>query len=228
MNQSLDAERPAPTRVPNPTLDSLSPSAVAAVRRIPAHQQSVIPCNIARRPASIYTDPAHFELEQRAIFKRFAVPVGVSAQLPEPNMFQAIKAYGLPLLLSRGAKGEVKVFLNACQHRGAVLVERTDAFKGGRVSCPYHAWTYSASGALVGVPRQEVFEGLKKEELSLAELPSKEAGGPDLGDAGPPRPSGLQHRHGRVDRRFQCLEPLEIALVRAQDVRTERQLEACH
>ena len=177
MNQSLDTERSEQSRVPNPTLNSLSPSAVAAVRRIPAHEQSVIPCNVARRPASIYTDVAYFEREQQAIFKRFAVPVGVSAQLPEPNMFQAVKAYGLPLLLSRDAKGEAKVFLNACQHRGSIVVERTDAFKAGRVSCPYHAWTYSTTGALVGVPRQEVFEGLKKEELGLAELPSKEAGG---------------------------------------------------
>ena len=177
MTQTLDAERSPPARVANPTLDSLSPSAADAVRRIPAHDQSVIPCNIARRPASIYTDPDHYEFEQQAIFKRLGVPVAVSAQLPESNMFQAIKAYGLPLLLSRNAKGEAKVFLNACQHRGSVVVERTDAFKGGRVSCPYHAWTYSANGALVGVPRQEVFEGLKKEELGLAELPSKEAGG---------------------------------------------------
>ena len=166
-----------PARMESPSLESLSASAIHAIRRIPAHDQNVIPSVSARRPASIFTDIEHFQLEQRAIFRRFAVPVAISAQLPEANMFQALSAYGLPLLISRNAKGEAKVFLNVCQHKGSLVVERTDAFKAGRVSCPYHAWTFSTDGALVGVPRQEVFSGLNKDEHGLAELPSKEAGG---------------------------------------------------
>ena len=166
-----------PTPVAHPSLESLSTSAIHAIRRIPAHDQNVIPSVSVRRPASIFTDQAHYDLEQRSIFRRYAVPVALSAQLPEANMFQAISAYGLPLLLSRNAKGEAKVFLNVCQHKGSLIVERSDAFKGSRVSCPYHAWTFGTDGSLMGVPRQEVFAGLNKEEHGLAELPSKEAGG---------------------------------------------------
>jgi phenylpropionate dioxygenase-like ring-hydroxylating dioxygenase large terminal subunit len=159
-------------------LDALSPSLVEAIRRIPAHDQARSPqALLARRPARIFTDPAHFALEQRSIFKRYPVPVGVSAQLPGPQMVQAITAYGLPLLLTRNAAGEAKVFLNVCRHKGSVLVERKDAFKGGRLSCPYHAWTYSIDGSLVGVPRQDVFAGLKKEEHGLVRLPAQERGG---------------------------------------------------
>ena len=159
------------------TLDSLSASQKAAVRSIPVHNEAVVRPILVRRPASIFTAPAHFELERKALFERFAVPVAVSAQLPESNMFQAITAYGKPLLLSRTAKGEIKAFLNVCQHKGSLIVERTDAFKGARVSCPYHAWTFSSEGALVGVPRQEVFEGLNKQDHGLTELAAQEKGG---------------------------------------------------
>ncbi|WP_077036620.1 aromatic ring-hydroxylating dioxygenase subunit alpha [Pelomonas sp. KK5] len=160
------------------TLDSLSPDLIAAIRRIPGHDQARAPQPLrVRRPASIFTDPAHFAREQRAIFRRHAVPVGVSAQLPEPNMVQAVKAYGLPLLLTRNATGELKVFLNACQHKGSMLVERCDAHKAGRFSCPYHAWTYSVDGKLVGVPRQESFADLDKAQHGLARLPAEEKGG---------------------------------------------------
>lgn len=164
-------------RVQNPTLASLGPGAIAAIRRIPPHERNEVQAFVSRRPAGIFTDASHYEREQRAIFRRLPVPVGLSAQLPEPNMFLALSAYGLPILLSRTATGEIKAFLNVCQHKGSLLVERTDAFKGSRVSCPYHAWTFSAAGKLVGVPRQEVFDGLRKEDHPLAELACKEAGG---------------------------------------------------
>jgi phenylpropionate dioxygenase-like ring-hydroxylating dioxygenase large terminal subunit len=173
------APNAASTRQPTvQPLESLSPSLIEAIRRIPAHDQARAPAPLlARRPARLFTDPAHFEREQRALFKRYAVPVGVSAQLPGPQTAQAISAHGLPLLLTRNAQGELKVFLNVCRHKGSILVERRDVFKAGRVSCPYHAWTFSIDGALVGVPRQEVFAGLKKDEHGLVRLPAREIGG---------------------------------------------------
>ena len=175
LNESSAAQAAQPTIQ---TLDSLSASLVEAIRRIPGHDQARSPTPLlARRPARIFTDPAHFELEQRSIFKRHPVPVGVSAQLPAPQMIQAVEAYGLPLLLTRNAQGEIRVFLNVCRHKGSLLVERQDAYKAGRISCPYHAWTYSVDGPLVGVPRQEVFAGLKKDELGLVRLAAEERGG---------------------------------------------------
>jgi phenylpropionate dioxygenase-like ring-hydroxylating dioxygenase large terminal subunit len=171
---AMPAARPATVQ----TLASLSPDLIAAIRRIPAHDAARTPPSLrARRPARIFTDPAHFELEQRSIFRRHAVPVGASAQLPEPQTVQAIQAYGLPLLLTRNAAGELKVFLNVCRHKGALLVERTDAHRSGRLSCPYHAWTYSVDGQLIGVPRQETFADLDKAGHDLTRLPAEEKGG---------------------------------------------------
>ncbi|KWR87835.1 aromatic ring-hydroxylating oxygenase subunit alpha [Cupriavidus sp. IDO] len=158
-------------------IESLSPSQIEAIRRIPAHDQATHVSVMERRPVEIFVDPVHFALEQSSIFKQFGMPVALSVQLPENNMFLALEAYGLPILLSRDGGGEVRAFLNACQHKGSKVVERTDAFKAARVSCPYHAWTFSLDGRLVGVPRQEVFAGLCKEDHGLAPLASREAGG---------------------------------------------------
>ena len=160
-----------------PTLATLSPSQIDAIRRLPPIGQTPLRTDEARRPASIFIDPAHHEREQRAVFRRVPVPVALSVQLPEANMFLALDAYGVSLLLTRNGQGEVRAFLNACQHKGSKLVERADAFKAGRVSCPYHAWTFSTEGKLVGVPRQEVFPTLRKDERGLARLHCKEAGG---------------------------------------------------
>lgn len=160
-----------------PVLASLSASQIAAIRSIPSHEQAVVHTAEARRPVHIFTDPAYFALERASLFNKTPVPVTLSSMLPEPKTFLAIDAYDLPILLSRDADGQVKAFLNACQHKGAKVVERTDAFKGARVSCPYHAWTYGLGGELTGVPRQEVFPSLRKEEHGLARLACLEAGG---------------------------------------------------
>lgn len=167
---------PAQERVV-PTLASLSPGQIDAIRRLQPIEQTPIRTDEARRPVGLFVDPAHYEREQQAIFRRLPVPVALAVQLPEPNMFLALEAYGRPVLLSRDAKGRVRAFLNVCQHKGSKLVERADAFKGGRVSCPYHAWTFAVDGRLVGVPREEVFPSLNKDDHGLASLACEESGG---------------------------------------------------
>lgn len=166
---------PAPRKVQ--TLDSLSPSQIRAIRSIPPHEQAHVPAIDSRRPVGLFVDPEHYALEQKALFRRTPVPVTLSRMLPDPKMFLAIDSYGVPLLISRDAQGVVHAFLNACQHKGSKVVERCDAFKAGKVSCPYHAWTYAADGALIGIPRHETFPTVDKADHGLAELPSLEAGG---------------------------------------------------
>ncbi len=160
-----------------PTLGSLSAGQIAAIRSIPPHEQAHAPAIDARRPVSLFIDPAHYELERRTVFSRAPVPVSLSSALPDPKMFLAVDGYGPPILLSRDAQGVVHAFLNACQHKGSKVVERCDAFKAGRVSCPYHAWTYGLDGALVGIPRQETFPSVDKADHGLAKLACHEAGG---------------------------------------------------
>ncbi|WP_339348402.1 aromatic ring-hydroxylating dioxygenase subunit alpha [uncultured Sphingomonas sp.] len=175
MNFVADIARPAERRVTR--LSDLTDSQQEAIRRIPAEKDAVNVPLAATRPNAIFTGRERFDAEQANIFQKHAVPVALAAVLPEPGSVVAIEAYGKPLLVTRTRSDEIKVFINACQHKGAKLVEDCAVHKQGRMVCPYHAWTYGLDGKLIGVARSDMFEGVMKDQRGLKELPSIVWGG---------------------------------------------------
>jgi phenylpropionate dioxygenase-like ring-hydroxylating dioxygenase large terminal subunit len=105
------------------------------------------------------------------------LPVAPSALLPEPGSVYTHHEYGLPLLVMRDSEGVVRIFLNACRHRGTRLIEAAEPVAKRSVSCPYHAWNYRLDGCLRSVPFEETFTDLDKSALGLVELPAAELGG---------------------------------------------------
>jgi nitrite reductase/ring-hydroxylating ferredoxin subunit len=159
------------------TLAMLSDSQQAAIRAIPPHDQAPVHAIEARRPVATFIDDGWFRLEQDRLFRARAVPITISARLPEPGLSLAHDGYGVPLLITRDRSGQVHVFLNACTHKGAKLLDGCEAARGNRLVCPYHAWTFGTDGTLIGAARPETFANLDKASRRLAELPSREAGG---------------------------------------------------
>jgi phenylpropionate dioxygenase-like ring-hydroxylating dioxygenase large terminal subunit len=148
-----------------------------AISALKPATETRIPTYEDQRPSSIYLSDERFDAEMRELFRKVPLVLAPSAFLPEPNMSVAHDGYGVPILLTRDRNGVARAFINACRHRGSKLVESCEPVKGGRVSCPYHAWTYGLDGALVGIPRHDTFPSLNKADLPLIPLTTHENGG---------------------------------------------------
>lgn len=122
-------------------------------------------------PAAGYADPDRFQREVDRIFLEVPLLVALSCDVREPGEYLAYDLAGRPIIVIRGDDGRVRTMLNVCRHRGARLTSE-HCGTSRRLTCPYHAWTYDTSGALVGVPGRDSFGEL--DVTGLIELPTEE------------------------------------------------------
>jgi phenylpropionate dioxygenase-like ring-hydroxylating dioxygenase large terminal subunit len=122
-------------------------------------------------PRKCYTAPEFFEFEREAVFARNWVCVGRADQIPEPGDCFAASVAGEPLIVARGAAGEVRAMGAVCQHRGHVL--SCDGPSRGLIRCPLHYWTYDTDGRLVGAPRMGDALGELRETVRLPPVRSE-------------------------------------------------------
>jgi phenylpropionate dioxygenase-like ring-hydroxylating dioxygenase large terminal subunit len=127
-------------------------------------------------PVSSYTCPDMATREWEAFFRDHPQIIGLTGDLPAPGSFMTIDDFGTPVLACRDADGNFRAFLNACRHRGVKLVVEERGEKA-RFSCPFHAWTYDNSGALLAIPQAGHFGAVDKPSMGLIELPSVERHG---------------------------------------------------
>ena len=131
---------------------------------------------VMRVPATNYYDPERWALEMERVFRRVPLLLGFSAELAEEGSYRALDVAGTPVLLIRGSDGVLRSFVNMCSHRGAMLVEEGSG-KQRRFLCPYHAWSYDTTGALVGVLDGPEFGEIDRSTHGLTELPCEERAG---------------------------------------------------
>jgi len=98
----------------------------------------------------VYSDPELFELEQKFIFERTWNFLALESQLPKANDFVTGHIGRTPVLVTRSAQGELRAFVNVCRHKGAVVC-RAEQGNARYHVCPYHGWTYDASGRNVDI-----------------------------------------------------------------------------
>ena len=70
-----------------------------------------------------YTDPAELAREQVALFRRQPVILAHVSELTEPRDYVTEEVGGVPLVILRDDESEIRVFVNACRHRGARLLD---------------------------------------------------------------------------------------------------------
>ena len=102
-------------------------------------------------PNEAYTASDFLDAERKALFVDAWTFAGVGAQIPDVGDLLPVTVAGLPLLLLRDDKREVRAFHNVCRHRGMQLVGEPQK-RRPRLVCRYHSWTYGLDGALVMTP----------------------------------------------------------------------------
>ena len=59
---------------------------------------------------------------------------------------------GESLIILRDRGGGLRAFFNVCRHRGTRLCRDGDGTFSETIQCPYHAWTNTTDGRLIGAP----------------------------------------------------------------------------
>jgi fatty-acyl-CoA synthase len=113
--------------------------------------------------SSLYTDPAIYAREMERIWYRTWVFVGHVSEIPEPGDY-VVKSIGPhPVIMTRDKPGEIHLLLNRCSHRGNLVCDaprgNSNAFR-----CPYHGWTFSNTGKLLGFPFNSAYGGREAKE----------------------------------------------------------------
>jgi len=145
---------------------------------------------VFRNPVSSYTSTERLARERATLFQGRPHLLGLSALVPEPGSWRSDDTTGTPLLLVRDKGGELRGFMNVCRHRGARVAGGCGVSKG-RLTCPYHAWSYALDGSLAHVPHDEGFPDLVRDDYGL-------------------RPIAVAERDGLVWVRPGSTEPIDV------------------
>lgn len=137
-----------------------SPAELAAAR-LPVAQASTL-------PPACYISPEFYALECERLFFKQWLCVGRIDQLESPGDYFTIDLLGERLVIVRDSQQQIRAMSRVCRHRAMSVVEGA----GNRSSfrCPYHLWTYSLSGELVGAPAMQEAVDFHRESCRLPAL----------------------------------------------------------
>lgn len=118
-------------------------------------------------PARFYVEDESATLDRRAVFVKSWQLLAHSAQLAEPGDHVIGEIAGIPLLVVRGADGELRALHNVCRHRAGPLA-LCDGRGAKRLRCHYHGWSYALDGQLLSAPEMD---GVADFDIAAIRLP---------------------------------------------------------
>lgn len=126
---------------------------------------------VPRNPLAAWTylNPELYELEYEAFFLARWQFVGHVSQLVEPGDYLTVDLGRDNVVVIRNKDRTLRGFLNVCRHRGSRLLDGQGSCQGV-IKCPYHGWTYTFDGRLLGVPKEYDFPEIDRDEHGLHEV----------------------------------------------------------
>ncbi len=144
---------------PNMPLDDL----LAAIAR-----NATLPDELAEAtPPQVYTSPEFHELELDSIFNHEWFCVGREDEFADPGDYRTTTIGRDPVIVLRDRDGQLRAMSNICRHRMTTLLTGSGTLKG-RITCPYHAWTYNLDGQLIGAAHMR--DNFDKKEVCLPQF----------------------------------------------------------
>ncbi|GAA5233778.1 Rieske 2Fe-2S domain-containing protein [Verticiella sediminum] len=119
-------------------------------------------------PPLCYTDEAFFEFEKEALFNHEWLCVGRESWVAEPGDYFTTSIIGEPLIIARNRQGAIRAMSAVCQHRAMLVAEGRG--KARAFLCPYHHWSYSLDGELIGAPAMDRTADFDKKAFCLPTL----------------------------------------------------------
>src|SRR5689334_20526353 len=91
---------------------------------------------------STMTSKEIMDREIERIFARSWLYVGHDSDVPNPGDYVRRTVLNRPLFMVHGKDGKIRIFINACLHRGAQVC-RTESGNTDSFVCFYHGWIYN-------------------------------------------------------------------------------------
>jgi len=117
-------------------------------------------------PAWVYNHPEMTRLEYERILKPSWQIACHLSQIPVAGDYVTFELGSDSVIVLRDRAGNIQALRNVCRHRGTRLLEGTGRCPG-RITCPYHGWTYRYDGSLLATPARDSFPDLDLSEHGL-------------------------------------------------------------
>ncbi len=125
--------------------------------------------NARTLPGEYYTAEEIYGEESEKIFSRRWLYAGRATSLPDPGSFFVHEVDDESIVILKDEQSRVRAFFNVCRHRGARFCAESQGRFSRSMQCPYHSWTYSLDGRLIGAPNMKEVRAFRMEDHPLRE-----------------------------------------------------------
>jgi Rieske 2Fe-2S family protein len=162
-------------------------------------------------PARFYTDPDLFRRELEAFYFERWICAGRTEFVSKSGDYFLREIAGESVVVIRSPQGAVNAFYNVCRHRGTRMCADPEGNCGDRIKCPYHGWTYSLDGDLIGAPHMD--SRFRRVDYPLQRIPTDVWDGHIFLPAGS-QPEPLLRQLGTLPQKFAAWGMQELRFYR--------------